>query len=309
MHKDYNISVTRDASTLVYDVLTTLTSQERFQNRYDEISPRGMKIREMRNVQLQLRNPMRCATWLKKRELNYPFMWAEWLWIQTARDDVGMISHYCKEISKFSDDGLSFFGAYGPRWYNAMSEIIPLMERDPDTRQAVAGIWRPDVYRKSFETRDVPCTLSMQYYIRRNLLEATVVMRSSDAWLGLPYDLFNFAMLQRSVARALGRGVGPMTVIIGSCHLYERDLERAREVVNAGLVTTSYDPTQILIPEPPAFNEHFKLVEFEERFRTGGESTGEDPKFYDWFPHLTMLDYRNHKDKALVEVPLRDLLS
>lgn len=306
MHRDLNYVIADTASTIVLDLLSVLSSRDR--SRWQELTPRGMLIREMRNVQIVLKDTSRCATWLSKRELNYPFMVAEWLWIQSGREDTAMITHYCKEIGKFSDNGNTFFGAYGPRWKNAVSAILPLMRRDPDTRQAVTGIWRPEVYDLAFNTKDVPCTLSMQYFIRGGLLESTVVMRSSDAWLGLPYDLFNFAMLQRAVARALNRTPGALTLFIGSCHLYDRDLTRAREVTTAMLDSKLSDPTGIFIPSPPGFGESDELVRSERQIRLGGEDTELIAQSLYW-PLLSVLNYRNHKNKDLVHRQVRALFT
>lgn len=312
MHKDFNYSVSDNASQIVLDILSALDSQERYSPRWRELSPRGMNIREMRNVHIVLKDTTRCAAWLRKRELNYPFMVAEWLWIQSGREDVGMMNHYCKEIGKFSDNRQTFFGSYGPRWKKAMLEIIPLMRRDEDTRQAVAGIWRPEVYDISFNTKDVPCTLSMQYFIRGGMVESTVVMRSSDAWLGLPYDLFNFSMLQRSIARALGRAAGPLTVFIGSCHLYERDLIRAREVTTAMLNYHHKDPTSIMIPGPPAFGASQEMEHAEAALRLGVEGGDLPLEMIMQSPHwplLSVLNYRNHKNKDEVHPQLRGLFT
>lgn len=308
MHRELNYVTSDTASKIVLDVLSALLNQNR-DHRWSELAPRGLLIRELRNVQLVLKDTSRCATWLSKRELNYPFMVAEWLWIQSGHEDTAMISHYCKEISKYSDTGQYFFGAYGPRWKHAVSALLPLMRRDEDTRQAVVDIWRPEVYDIAFNTKDVPCTLSMQYFIRKNMVESTVVMRSSDAWLGLPYDLFNFAMLQRAVAGALGRPPGPLTVFIGSCHLYDRDRPRAREVVRAMLNSKPSDPTGVFVPPPPVFGESLGMERHESALRYGGDTCLDIVMQSAHWPLLSMLSYRNHKDKQLVHSKLRGLLT
>lgn len=279
---------------------------------WDEVAPRSMPIRELRNVRVVLSDPTRCATWLPMRHLNYPFMFGEFFWMWCGENSVDIISYYCKEIARFSDDGKTFFGAYGPRWAEALPSIMHLLKRDPCSRQAVVQVWRPEVYQMDFTTKDVPCTISMQYLIRRGLLEATVVMRSSDAWLGLPYDLFNFAMLQRCVALSLGRKAGPLTLFITSSHLYERDLIRAREVEVASdnLDHETYTSTLVSVPNPPPFDEE-TLPNYESMLRMGRATPGDIEMMMhsmNW-PLLSMLDYRRHNDKLLVDPSVRGLLT
>ncbi len=52
-------------------------------------------------------------------------------------------------------------------------------------------------------------------------------MRSNDAWLGLPYDLMQFGMLQCAISQALGLPVGVQTHSAGSMHLYKRNFPKA----------------------------------------------------------------------------------
>jgi thymidylate synthase len=57
-------------------------------------------------------------------------------------------------------------------------------------------------------------------------------MRSSDAWLGVPYDIHAFAMMTALVALYLRDSLGPLrlgelVVSVGSQHLYHLDRETA----------------------------------------------------------------------------------
>jgi hypothetical protein len=56
-------------------------------------------------------------------------------------------------------------------------------------------------------------------------------MRSNDIWLGLTYDLFNFAQLTNGVAGELGLSTGEIIFNLGSSHLYDSDREKALTVL------------------------------------------------------------------------------
>ena len=65
-------------------------------------------------------------------------------------------------------------------------------------------------------------------------LHSHVVMRSSDAWLGLPYDVFVFSMLQHYIAAYLGPTVAPgkLTYTLMNGHIYEPHWQIARTLVD-----------------------------------------------------------------------------
>lgn len=57
-------------------------------------------------------------------------------------------------------------------------------------------------------------------------------MRSNDAWLGFPYDVFNFTMIQNYVAAALDVAIGRYFHMVGSMHVYEEHYDKAQTLVN-----------------------------------------------------------------------------
>lgn len=195
----------------------------------DEVNPRGMKCREQIGVTLRVTDAHCNIFEHPARKLNYKFMVAEWLWIWFGKEDVASIAQYNKEIAKFSDNGQTFDGAYGPRVSGQWPFVVSSLRRDMDTRQAVISIFQ--ARRPEDQSKDVPCTLTVQFLYRYNRLNAIVCMRSSDVWLGLPYDFFNFSMLLNILAGQLGVPVGSMIMHLGSSHLYDRNVEAASQVL------------------------------------------------------------------------------
>jgi thymidylate synthase len=208
-----------------------------------EVAPRGMPVREYRGAVLILDDATDCVITLPERRLSYFFMVAEFIWIATGRDDVASIAPYNRKIVDFSDDGETFFGAYGLPWRRQAKYIIEKLWADSASRQAVLTYWRPS----PGTTKDVPCTISTQYLVREGKLHTITTMRSSDVWLGLPYDIFNQARLAACIAGAVGVPQGSLQMQLGSLHLYERDLKKARTVVDKANVPL----TRVWLPELP----------------------------------------------------------
>jgi hypothetical protein len=113
--------------------------------------------------------------------------------------------------------------AYGPRLESQYAEVKKQLRGDPSTRQAVLTIWKPD---DLWSSGDKPCTLSLQFILRRDHLELHTTMRSQDVWLGMAMDIFVFTQLQLTLAIALDVKPGKYMHHVGSFHAYERDWEK-----------------------------------------------------------------------------------
>jgi thymidylate synthase len=187
------------------------------------VSPRGKPIKEIlaNKTVVNMHYPVLTNM---GRKLGYKFMAAEASWILSGDNRVSTIAPYSKAISSFSDDGEFFFGAYGPKIQDQIDYVCRKLVEDNDTRQAVINIWR----EKPPITKDVPCTLSLQFIYRAHQLHCVATMRSSDIWLGWPYDVFNFTMLTTKVLLELRMrndlfqygDVGNLHLTAGSQHLY-----------------------------------------------------------------------------------------
>jgi hypothetical protein len=231
-----------------------------------ESRPRGLLIKELlcKTTVVDMREPI---VTVKARKLGYCFMAVEAWMIITGRNDVASIKPYSPHIASFSDDGYRFDGAYGPRVVDQLRYVVDALSRDPDSRQAVIEIWRPNPR----DSRDVPCTLTVQWMIRDGKLHCLDSMRSSDAWLGWPYDVFNFSMLslyillmlrerhdliQHPHVRLSNLQLGDLYLTAGSSHLYVDPkvdgatnipyyIKDVEALVMSDANTTKYNPLRI----------------------------------------------------------------
>ncbi len=197
----------------------------------DIATPRGTVTTELlhQTFTVDMRRPVLT---IKERKLSYRFMAAEAFWILTGDHRVASIASYNERIADYSDDGVTFFGAYGPRIQSQLHYVISALKRDSYTRQATLTIWRENPP----ETKDVPCTVAISFSLRRGKLNCHVFMRSSDLWLGLPYDVFNFSMLAHMVCAKLNTAAvcakpGILFLTAASSHLYDTDKKSAIDVL------------------------------------------------------------------------------
>ena len=162
---------------------------------------------------------------------SYSFMFGEAAWMLSGRNDVASVAKYVDGVKRFSDDGITFFGAYGPKIITQTSYVVNTLVKDKDSRQAVMNIWRENPR----SSKDIPCTLSLQFFLREASnelwLHTIATMRSNDAWLGTPYDTFNFSAISFYIIcwlnfRGLKCKLGELNIQAGSRHLYENDFSK-----------------------------------------------------------------------------------
>jgi thymidylate synthase len=213
-------------------------------NNGHESSPRGQKTKELLGLKSMINMNQPVIT-IKERKLGYKFMAAEAAWIMSGDNRVSTIQPFSKAIGNFSDDGILFFGAYGPKVRDQLAHVLQSLLADNDSRQAVMTIWRPNPRA----SKDIPCTISCQFMIRGGFLHCFMNMRSSDAWLGVPYDWFNFSMLSAGVAlllreKGLNVKLGNLHFYAASQHLYESNWEGA-EICQDGEILGDYEPLNL----------------------------------------------------------------
>lgn len=195
----------------------------------ESVKPRDMLTKEIMNKQISfdMRYPI---LGYEDRHLSYKYCAAEAYWILTGDNRTETLVPYNKNMINFSDDGVTYFGAYGPKIVSQIDYVIDTLAKDNSTRQAGLTIWRENPPH----TKDVPCTIGMFFSIRDGHLNASVFMRSSDAWLGVPYDAFTFTMVACYVLAELKNkhkidiALGTLTITAVSAHLYEQNFEAAR---------------------------------------------------------------------------------
>lgn len=237
--------------------------------RKGKIFPSKGEATEITGAMLRLRDPRARLSRTERKGTLFSCL-GEFLWYVSGSDDLGFIKRYIPSYDPFSDDGVTTHGAYGPRLFgpwkgDQVDRVIETLRRNTYSRQALIQIF--DAHDLDIQTKDVPCTCTIQFMMRRKRLEALTHMRSNDAFLGLPHDVFSFTMLQEYVASALEVPLGPYTHFVGSLHLYEQNRASATQYISEG-----WQSTHLTMPPMPTGDQSHhlaKLLEVERLFRMG----------------------------------------
>jgi thymidylate synthase len=221
---------------------------EEILSRGEQINPTKGPATELTGVLLEVTNPRARLSRTETRGKPFSCL-GELCWYLAKTNDKGFISYYLRHYEEYAD-GDVIYGGYGPRVFDwrgqdQWANVIGLLKKKPDSRQAVIQLF--DASDIVEDHSDVPCTCTLQFMIRRGELHMFTNMRSNDAFLGLPHDIFSFTMLQEIMARTLGVQLGTYKHAVGSLHLYDQDLNAAQRFLDEG-----WQPTDMSMPAMPS---------------------------------------------------------
>lgn len=199
-----------------------------------EAISRGMKHLEIVSVEVEVEDPETGMPTGVGRGLNPSIGILEAAQLISGEATPDLMVAAAKSFATYKN-GDVFHGSYGPRLRPQIPQVVQRLIDDPGTRQAVVTVWDPlyDLQTR----RDIPCTTMMQFLSRDGMLDMLVYMRSNDAWLGFPYDVFQFTQLQCAVAWALKIRPGRYYHHVGSLHLYEQHISQSASVISRPATT------------------------------------------------------------------------
>lgn len=226
---------------------------------------------EVRGFAFKMKDPRARVVKSKARKINFPFAILEWLDTTLGYDDIEPYTFFIKHYSRFSKDDESLDGAYGPRIASGdqLRQVIKLLQQNPQSRRAVVTINNGAIdLIDPMYALNTPCTLNLQYMIRNNRLHATTFMRSNDVHLGIPYDVFNFTMIQEFLAVQLGVPIGDYIHFSASTHAYESFRPQMDAVVSAG---RDFSESMYRMPIDTKFYDLEKTREYIMTIVSGGD--------------------------------------
>lgn len=197
------------------------------------------------------------TAWLKENGVS---IWDEWA---TENGDLGPI-----------------YGAQWTAWptrdgaINQIDYVVDCLRNNPDSRRILFHGWNveylpdeaisPQENVKAGRMALPPCHLLYQFYVAAGRLSAQLYIRSSDSFLGLPYNTASLALLTMMLAQQCDLEPGEIIITTGDSHLYSNHLEQVREQL-------SREPRQLprlhILRRPESIYDYrfedFELVDYD----------------------------------------------
>lgn len=208
------------------------------------------------NAILNLKDPASRHLYLEGRNSHIIAQIAETFWVMAGDDRINpFLSFFLPRAKDYSDDGVTWRGAYGPRMYmyNQLQEAVDVfIKQGWETRHSLIQILLPELDSKNNlvdnegnsidSTKDRPCNNELTFFMTPNEdgtygLNMNVFQRSGDAiWGALNINVFEWTFLQELMVDLLEQEMdetvvlGEYTHFVTNLHVYE---STASQAVNA----------------------------------------------------------------------------
>ena len=256
-------------------------------------------------------NPRERVILLPERDANPFFHFMECLWMMAGRNDVEWISQFNNGIANYSDDGVSFHGAYGYRWRNhfpaaydikegvvdQLATIANLLKKNPDDRRTVLQMWDAN-YDLGFDGKDFPCNLIITFRINPSgQLDMTVFNRSNDMiWGAYGANAVHMSFLQEVMASWIGVPVGRYWQVSINFHAYLNTLKKVSGLGSMLADTTKYELGSIT-PFPIVNGPIIEWFADLEMFMEEGSVIGYRDKFFKKVAVPMLVSWQHWKNK------------
>jgi thymidylate synthase len=105
-----------------------------------------------------------------------------------------------------------------------ITQIINQLKNSPDSRRIIVSAWNvADVNKMALP----PCHCLFQFYVADGKLSCQLYQRSSDIFLGVPFNIASYALLTMMIAQVVGLRLGDFIWTSGDTHLYKNHFEQA----------------------------------------------------------------------------------
>jgi thymidylate synthase/dihydrofolate reductase len=118
----------------------------------------------------------------------------------------------------------------GPNRVDQLLYVENLLKTDPFSRRILWNLWNASDVPQMVLT---PCHNQIQFYVTKKgenmYLSAQLYIRSSDYFLGLPFNIFSYTVLTYILAARTGMTPDKLHVVTGDTHVYLNHLEQVKE--------------------------------------------------------------------------------
>ena len=174
---------------------------------------------------------------LTTKKMPFTLLMHELLWFVSGSSNIKYLQdHKIHYWDEFADKDLNLGPVYGVQWrrwkspdgrqIDQLAWAIDQIKNNPNSKAILVSAWNPADLE---EMRLPPCHTMFQFDVTKGKLRLQLYQRSSDVFLGLPFNIAQYALLLQMVAHITGLEARELVISIGNAHLYENHLEQAKE--------------------------------------------------------------------------------
>jgi len=186
---------------------------------------------------------------LTTKKLHFKSIANELIWFLSGNTNVSWLQQHGVSIwNEWATEDNELGPVYGKQWtawptkegqaINQIDYVINTLKINPDSRRILFHGWNPEYLPdESISPQEnvkqgrmalPPCHLLYQFHVVDGKLSALLYIRSSDSFLGLPYNIASLALLTHMLAQQCDLQPHEIIVSMGDLHAYSNHLEQIR---------------------------------------------------------------------------------
>lgn len=179
---------------------------------------------------------------LTTKKLHFKSIANELIWFLNGNTNTKWLNDHGVSIwNEWASEDGDLGPIYGKQWtqwptkdgaeINQIDYVIDCLKNNPDSRRILFHGWNVEYLPDESITPQEnvaagrmalpPCHLLYQFYVAQGKLSSQLYIRSSDSFLGLPYNIASLALLTHMLAQQCGLIADEIIVSIGDLHAYK----------------------------------------------------------------------------------------
>ncbi|MFT4845491.1 MAG: thymidylate synthase [Cellvibrionaceae bacterium] len=217
---------------------------------------------------------------LTTKKLHFKSIANELIWFLKGDTNTAWLKQNGVSIwNEWADERGDLGPLYGQQWtawptktggsINQIDYVIKCLKENPNSRRILFHGWNveylpdeslsPQENVKQGRMALPPCHLLYQFYVANNKLSAQLYIRSSDSFLGLPYNTASLALLVHMLAQQCNLDLGEIVISTGDSHIYSNHIDQVKEQ----LLRIPKKLPELVIKRKPESIYDYKFEDFE----------------------------------------------
>jgi thymidylate synthase len=217
---------------------------------------------------------------LTTKKLHFKSIANELIWFLRGDTNTAWLKQNGVSIwNEWADENGDLGPLYGQQWtawptktggsINQIDYVIKCLKENPNSRRILFHGWNveylpdeslsPQENVKQGRMALPPCHLLYQFYVANNKLSAQLYIRSSDSFLGLPYNTASLALLVHMLAQQCDLDLGEIVISTGDSHIYSNHIDQVKEQ----LLRIPKKLPELVIKRKPESIYDYKFEDFE----------------------------------------------
>ncbi|ROL67947.1 thymidylate synthase [Pseudomonas protegens] len=217
---------------------------------------------------------------LTTKKLHFKSIVNELIWFLSGDTNIKWLNENGVKIwNEWATEEGDLGPVYGKQWtswptkdgdtINQIDYVVNALKTNPNSRRILFHGWNveylpdekvsPKENARNGKMALPPCHLLYQFYVVNNKLSAHLFIRSSDSFLGLPYNTASLACLTHMLAQQCDLDVGEIVISLSDVHIYSNHMEQ----VKTQLAREPRQLPELKLLRKPASIYDYKFEDFE----------------------------------------------